>query len=537
MREARKWGRHRGAKAWATATGEAGHGAGVAPQGPLDGDVCTRTPSRRLKAPPTRALPEWLMAAVARDFPRLTAPLQESFWEGVPSGTLAEGAASSLSVDDIRPYIEAGVLHEVEDIESAGRFREVCNAWVVPSGTALRLIVHPAALNDAVRPPTFGMPSPRDVAHALAGATSTLTFDYRSHYYQIPLPRHLAETFLLRTRDGRLWALSRPPMGASVSAAIAESVTRWIAGVGEDESWGGRRRVLTYIDNTLVVDPDVEAWERRVGVVELSEWQTTKGGERGKFIGLEYYLGPPTWTRPTGSLIEKWRAAVVAARRGRDSTAGRELAGLTVAIIERGMWPLSLAADLIRPNVGPLDAGEEADVAAIEQRLEGGGWTRSHFPERGVRAATDASGRGWGVVMCVGGATRTWAGVFRHPEAHINLKELSAVERAAEFAPADVELQVDVDSAVVVEWVNGGYARSRWAREMILRIDAKLAAKGSTVRAQWVESGVNAADCLSRGLLFAGWEPTSWNPPPQRRVLGGAVPVTPREVAEIVKLF
>lgn len=272
-----------------------------------------------------------------------------------------------------------------------------------------------------------------------------------------------------------------------------------------------------------VINPDEEAWRRRVGGLELSEWTLTGRGGVGKFVGMEFCLGATTLTRPSASLVRKWRAAVAGAREGRDAATARELCGLSVALCERGMWPLALIAALLRPRPGPLGPDEEAEVAAVEQRLEGGGWTRSHFPEEWVRAATDASGSGWGVVMWDGGATRTWAGVFRHPETHINLKELSAVERAVELAPANREVRVDVDSEVVAHWVNGGNAQCRWAREMLLRMDAKLGAKGCVLRAQWVEGTANPADCLSRGRAFVGWDPPAWAPPRPRRVLGGAV--------------
>ena len=155
-----------------TASTEAGLRAGAVS---LDGADVTSPAVRELKAPPSTTVPEGTMKEVAAAFPAMMAAWGEAFWRSVPDGTLADVPPNALAAEELGEYVRAGVLREVTGRETAGRFREYCRGWLVPSGDRWRLIVHPIAINDAVVPPYFTMPSPRDVAHALNGAASVLT--------------------------------------------------------------------------------------------------------------------------------------------------------------------------------------------------------------------------------------------------------------------------------------------------------------------------------------------------------------------------
>lgn len=505
----------------ATDAEEEGGGLGGTPPGASDSSRNTFPPTRRLKPAPTRTISAEMMERVKQAYPRLTAPLGVEFWGGIDQEKLGGVRRSRLTSSDLQEYIAAGVLIDADAPEAAPLFREACGAWVVPSGERWRLIVHPAASNARVAPVGFHMPAPRDLTRALARATSVLLFDYRSWYFQMGLPPHLLGAFGVTTMEGRRWCLSRTPMGASFSASVAEAVTRYVAGVAEEEDWGEDRDVFTYIDNTLVVNPDVDAWAGRVKGMELSEWRVVGTGERAKWIGVEFSLGPPVATRPSASIVAKWRRAVERARQGVREAAGRELAGLTVAVTERGQWPLAVAGRLIAPSQGPLSAEEEEGAAALERRLStAGGWTTPSFPGWWVRGTSDASPTGWGVVLQIGAVTRSWAGSFR-PGIHINIRELHAVERLVQLAPGGAALRVDVDNQVAVRWINTGNAGPKPAREALVRMHDTLVQKGGTLQAQWIPTSRNAADSLSRGGAFLGWNPPPWEPERQRRMLGG----------------
>ena len=253
-------------------------------------------------------------------------------------------------------------------------------------------------------------------------------------------------------------------------------------------------------------------------------------GETATFIGLEFRIGSPTITRPSSRLVGKWRDAVARARGGRDEYAARELAGLTVAVVERAALPLAVAGELTRPRTGALSRAEEADATAVEARLAGGGWSRVVQPPGTCRMTSDASLRGWGVVLARDdGTTRAWAGQFDGGDEAINILELRAVAHAVALAPPDVEIRIDVDSSVAVGWITRGTAPTRIARALLLRIDAELVRKGATLLAQWIPSSRNAADGLSCGAASEEWMPPPWHHNGQRRVLGGRAEVGGQE--------
>ena len=316
------------------------------------------------------------MTAVAAAFPRMTAPLTRAYWAAVGTGTVGKYNRSPLTAAHIIDYTTAGVLEPAE-----GRtplFRETCRGWLVEAGAHWRLVVHPRASNDATTAPSFEMPSQRTVALSLENARWAVTLDARAFYWQLPLPAFLRGAFTIVTADGVRLAMTRFPMGARASAAVAEATTRWVIGMPEDETWRGARRRVSYIDNALLIDTDpAEVWKRTNDVgLELSQFAVHRPGETATFIGLEFRIGSPTITRPSSRLVGKWRDAVARARGGRDEYAARELAGLTVAVVERAALPLAVAGELTRPRTGALSRAEEADATAVEARLAGGGWSR-----------------------------------------------------------------------------------------------------------------------------------------------------------------
>ncbi len=481
-------------------------------------------PARPLKPPPLRALRGGVIAAVCAAYPRLTEPMRQRFWAGVGRGHVSGPRPTGVGRGLLDAYVAAGVFVPAESV-GAAMFVEECHAWCVPAGEHLRLVLHPRISNDAAgAPPQFTLPSPRVVALALTGASRVITLNARAWYYQITLPSFLLGAFRVRAADGSVWALTRWPMGARASAAVAEAATRWLFGVAEEEQWvGAPRKLLTYIDNVLVVDGDTAAVRRRcdeVGV-ELSEFSEVREGGRGKWVGIEFRVGAggtPTCTRPSAALVGKWRHAVAIARGGRGEVAARALAGYSVAVLERALAPLAVAGSLLWPRLGPLNAEEERDVARMEELLGAGDWWAVCTPAKWVRMVADASSGGWGVAM----EGKGWAGRFGDEAAlHINAKELIAARNAVALAPEGCGILLDCDSATVAGWLTAGSAPTRFARALIREVDAVLCAKGGELRVQWVASGANGADALSRGSTSGDWIPPPWRGGEPRRVLGG----------------
>lgn len=483
---------------------------------------------------------------VARHFPA-AAPLREEFWSDVShppcpcrrSFTEIRGHRPGRPLppaDLLRPLFEAGVLRWVSPSDAEAP--HTCGVlFVLATG---RVIINPAAFNDAPAsaPPRFALPSPRFICEALSGATYLYKCDFKSYFFQIRLPEPAARAFRVWLREGgvaRPAECTRVPMGWRSSTAAADCVTRYIAGVDADEEWTDPARAargfITYIDDAITpCRVAAEGFRQRAAAagVELKLEEEHTNGDPCRFVGLEF--GPGFRVSPT--LAEKLRVACDGIHDAMSDSQRRRLAGLLVAFLERCGTCLAagwVVFDYALPQVPLRGSPREGGGLAREslQRLinDGASWRRVVAPARIVYGASDASSQGWGWVWC-GSPPRWGGGRWRGDQSlHINLLEMVAVLRAIRQAPNDCELRLHVDNQVVVTWITRGTSRVRLACSLICRVEALLREKGCRLLAQYIPSGDNIADGISRGSVAPlSFSLPSWQVTYPRRVLGWCCP-------------
>ena len=434
----------------------------------------------------------------------------------------------------------AGVIRWVSGAD-IGRPHSCGRLFILPSG---RVILNPAAFNadEASAPPPFSLPSPRLVCEALKGATYIFKCDFKSYYYQIPLPEPAAAAFRFWLMDGttpRAAECTRLPMGWRPSAAVADAVSRHIAGVSADEIWSdpvrAARGFLCYIDDTATPSPDAaEEFRRRAAGagVEIKTEEEFSGGAVCRYLGMDFHTALLAF-RVSPSLADKLRVAGRELSRPLAERERMRVAGMLVAFLERcgsclavgfDVWNVLLPRGHHRgsPREGGVPAGE-----ALQRIIANGtGWRRVVTPRRVIYGASDASTSGWGWVWLED--TPRWGGGrwSRTPNIHINYLEAIAVLRAIRHAPRDAELRLHIDNLVVATWVTRGTSRMKFACRLICRLERLAVEKGCRILAQYVPSAQNIADGLSRGDAA----PSSLSLPPwqvgfPRRVLGWCRPV------------
>lgn len=504
-----------------------------------------------------RPLKQVSRAVVNDDFIRLevlpyfpcAAPIHPDWWRDIRFGPCDCNAARSEQQADARgsPLIdsvhlaqmfETGVVRWVpdSDVEAphwCGR------AFVLREG---RLIYHPRIFNEhpASSPPPMELPGPRFVCEALRGCAYLFQADLKSWYYQVRLPPRAAAAFRLWVWDQARWRaaeISRLPMGWRASAAAADAVTRAMAGVPATQRWRfppDRGDVtITYIDDiatgSRAAAERFRAGAARAGAEIKCQVEITSGTTI--FLGLQLAV-PGGAFRVSPRLVEKLRRAGSLLCSSMTDAQRRRVVGLCVAVLERSGMCLAAGCevwDFVLPGrqegVPPRRGAALAASAIAAISGAATAWRHVVAPTAVCYGASDASTSGWGWVWCESPTPRWGRGQWRAAasQPHINYLEAIGVLRAVRQAPANTELRIFVDNLVVATWVTKGSSRTRLGCQLIKRIESSLIAKGCRLLAQFIPSGANIADGLSRGAPA----PLSFSLPPwqatyPRRVLGWA---------------
>lgn len=431
-------------------------------------------------------------------------------------------------------YIRNGIIRPADDHKP-----HVCGAlFALPCG---RLIFHPRQLNDITTPPPLSLPSPRYVAELVRDCDVLVKSDYSMWFYQLRLPEGARGWFAFHAEDedgtARLYEMAAVPMGWSASTAAADAVARTLVGVGSDERWCDPRiGVAIYVDDILFTKFD-EACRFRARCAGagalLKIFQTTVRGVC-VYVGIDIRV-PGGDFRASSRLREKMRLALDEFERDPTTERGEKLAGLLVAVLERqgvclaagrAVWAATSpgGTERARGRTGPVLADSER--RALLQITEGS-WRRVVAPGKTCVGASDASSSGWGWVWLDEAGPRWGKGTWQSRSTpHINFLELIAVLRAVRQSPPGSRLRLWVDNNVTVEWLRRGTSRTRFACELLVRIEDVLHARGCTLEAAYIDTDANIADPLSRGAD----EPKSvplpeWSSTWQRRVLGWSTAV------------
>jgi hypothetical protein len=120
-----------------------------------------------------------------------------------------------------------------------------------PNGGGLRFCIDYRALNKAIAPDAYVLPTIHENLASLSGNKYFSSLDMKEAFWNVPLTQNSKELTAFRTPDG-LYMYKRMPMGLKTASAV---FCRFIDSVLGDLKWN---HVLAYIDDLLIATPTFE---------------------------------------------------------------------------------------------------------------------------------------------------------------------------------------------------------------------------------------------------------------------------------------
>ena len=393
-----------------------------------------------------------------------------------------------------------------------------------------RLIIHPGFCN-------LFMPSPSRTL--LPSVWSVVTRFFRGNrqrrlalvdavtfFYQIPIPRGWSE--LLRVTVGdQEYCVSRLPMGATASVAVAQQVFTAVCGIPADTAVTDDR--AAYIDGAALAsgqalaefDENAEEAGLIVGTAELDRPEI-------EFIGAQLLGREAAW-RLRARRVEKFAALDVEALPEQIQAAfllvqvARALAALVTFCIPLRSYP-AIFDYLMTPRqpdtLVTFEASLRAELRAVRALAVQQHARRLRFVaprEPLVLAYADActEGRSWelpfggwgvGVVICFPGGPyctlfaqspwpAAWAG------AHINDREHAALTFAILLAlrVPRAKIIAHTDSTCALSRFNGRTRRPKLVGAVLAALRRRAELRGAEVRVCHIPGCANPVDAISRG--------------------------------------
>lgn len=244
-------------------------------------------------------------AMLLHEFERILHPIEKVVWDFL-SGflnnplILASAAAkgkrrtvkpAAWTQDDITRALAGGIIQLADDPSSV-----LCgSAFSVDelSKNRRRAINHPAQLNDGLDVPILELPDVEEVRKTTVDCTHAWICDGVAWYYQIPLSESVRQFFGFLGPDNRHYVMTRLPMGASFSCAVAHFISATVAARASER---GGAKVLAYIDNYVVLGTEEAVLATKVALLSLAKTLniTLEGPEQIStsfdFIGFSFCL-------------------------------------------------------------------------------------------------------------------------------------------------------------------------------------------------------------------------------------------------------
>ena len=408
-------------------------------------------------------------------------------------------------------------------------FHEFVRLWLVLDKTPGlgRLILHPRALNEyAPLPESFRFPSPFQIVRDVLGRTPApaRVVDARAYYWQFRAPPALRDA-LRFYYGGRLFTWQRLPMGLRHAVAAGQGFFLWMTGLPQNVDWGVPQSALVYIDGSLFVGLGSDATFRvRVqrGPVVLGE-----DGEWGYFpeyCGLAFNIIRGQWGLKQSFLNKVLHDPAVTTGRAVLSVLGRIMAALRYLALPFALAPsvYRYASDLLRDTARDLDKVLPWDGNVVQEveRCRGlVGFQRvwRPLPVETMALASDASLRGWGVVVVRAGIARAYVARWPTVQTSMPVCECAALVNGMLIAvhlARQTYLEMWGDCVPALTWVRRGLARSPLVNSWIARAVMTCECAGVALGLRWMSTLVMPADTPSRDGVPDG-RTLAWRPVPR----------------------